>query len=193
MYFVMTCLSPLQRDHAVLKHRKDHPLRSWHSGTPFRPEAAQAHKQPPAEPILARILPGDEGEMAELWDNPVPLMTRRLYERLSASGVDNLDIYTAEIREEASGRVYDEYVAFNLIGKVAAADLNASTYTDTHPPMIDGGFTSLHIDAGKARNLLLFRLAEAVNAIVAHERIKSAVESAGIRTLTFIPPEHWGT
>jgi uncharacterized protein YbjT (DUF2867 family) len=107
--------------------------------------------------------------------------------------VDNLDIYTAEIREEASGRVYDEYVAFNLIGKVAAADLDASTYTDTRPPMIDGGFTSLQIDAAKARNLLLFRLAEAVNAIVVHERVKSAVESAGIRTLTFIPPQQWGT
>ncbi len=193
MYFVMTCLSPLQRDHAVLQHKKDHPFRSWHSGTPFRREAAQPYKQPPAEPILARIAPGDEGEMAELWDNPVPLMTRRLHDRLVASGVDNLDIYTAEIREEASGRVYDQYVAFNLIGKVAAADLDASTYTDTRPPMIDGGFTSLHIDAAKSRNLLLFRLAEAVNAIVVHEKVKSAVESAGIGTLTFIPPERWGT
>ena len=66
MYFVMTCLSPLQRDHAVLKHRKDHPLRSWHSGTPFRPEAAQAHKQPPADDDET----AGEGGVLLIWHGP---------------------------------------------------------------------------------------------------------------------------
>lgn len=193
MYFVMTCLSSDDEDHAILQHKRDHPFRSWHSGNPFRADAAQPYKRPPAHPVVARIEAGDEGAMAEFWDNPVPLMTRRLHERLLAAGIDNLDVYGAEIREEGTGKIHSDYVAFNLIGKVAAADLKRSKHTGSEPPVIDGGFTSLQIDAGKARQLLLFRLAEAVNAILVHERVKTALEAAGIDTLTFLPPDQWGT
>src|SRR6266446_3060131 len=116
MYFVMTCLSPLERDHATVQHTRDHPFRSWHSGNPFGAGAPQPYKRPPAEPVVATIQQGDEGTMAEFWDNPVPLMTKRLYETLLGAGVDNLDAYAAEIREAASQAVHTNYVAFNLIG-----------------------------------------------------------------------------
>lgn len=43
----------------------------------------------------------------------------------------------------------------------------------------------------KTRGTLMFRLAEAVNAIVIHEKVKAAVQAAGIDTLTFMPPEDW--
>ena len=193
MYYVMTCLSPIEADHAVIQHKKDHPFRSWHSGSPFRAEAAQGYKKPPQTPIVAIIEKGDEGVMAEFWDNPVPLMSRKLYERLLSAGIDNLEVYPAEIREAASGKVHSDYVAFNLIGSVAAADLKGSKYTDTEAPSIDGGFTSLKLDELKAKGLLLFRLAEAVNAIVVHEKIKAHIEGGNITTLTFLPPERWGT
>jgi hypothetical protein len=193
MYYVMTCMSPTEADHAVIKHKKDHPFRMWHAGTPFRADAAQAYKKPPQTPIVATIEEGDEGVMAEFWDNPVPLMTRKLYERLLGAGIDNLEIYPAEIREDASGKVHSDYVAFNLIGSVAAADLQGSTYTGTEKPSIDGGFTSLKLDELKTKGLLLFRLAEAVNAIVVHEAIKAHIEAGNITTLTFLPPENWGT
>lgn len=193
MYYVMTCLSPIEDGHAVINHKRDHPFRSWHSGTPFRAEATQPYKHPPQVPIVTTIEKGDEGVMAEFWDNPVPLMTRKLYQLLVGSGVDNLDVYPAEIREEVSGKIHSDYVAFNLIGSFAATDLQASKYTDNEAPQTDGGFTSLKLDESKAQGLLLFRLAEAVNAIVVHEKIKMQIEASTITTLTFLPPERWGT
>jgi hypothetical protein len=35
----------------------------------------------------------------------------------------------------------------------------------------------------------MFRLAEAVNVILVHEKVKTAIEAAGIDTMTFMLPE----
>jgi hypothetical protein len=192
MYFVMLCLSSYKQDHAFLTYEPDDPLRSWASGNRFRNDpAAPPDEQPPPEPVRATIAAGDEGLMAEFWDNPVPLMTRRLHGRLTEAGVDNLDTYTAEIREEATGRIYDDYVAFNIIGKVSAADLAKSSHDPNTGPMISKDFDSLTVNEESARGGLFFRLAESVNAILVHQSVRDHLEAAGIDTLTFLEPEQW--
>jgi hypothetical protein len=57
--------------------------------------------------------------------------------------------------------------------------------------MISMDFNSLAIDEAAAGGALLFRLAESVNAIVVHERVRRHLEASGITTLTFIEPEDW--
>ena len=129
--------------------------------------------------------------MLELWDAPLPLMTRRLYEALRKAGVDNVDAYTAEIVNPKSGQTWD-YVAFNIVGKIPAADLEKSKIAPSSTERgISMDFDSLSIDERAARGALLFRLAESVNAIVVHECVKRHVEQIGIDTLTFVVPEHW--
>jgi hypothetical protein len=124
--------------------------------------------------------------MAEFWDSPVPVMTKRLFTALQQAGVTNIESYHAEISDPAANKTWDNYVAFNIVGKIKAADLKKSS----QDPMIPW-FDSVAIDVPATREALLFRLAESVNAIVVHEKVKQHLEANGIDTLTFIPPEQW--
>jgi|RhiMetdeSRZDD1v2_1073273.scaffolds.fasta_scaffold1662826_1 hypothetical protein len=193
MYYVMTCLSPDVGYLAMLSYEPDHPSRSWAQADKFstNPEDP-AYLRAPPEPVRAQVKKNRSGVMAEFWDDPVPLMTKRLFKALEAAGVRNIDLYKAEIFDPNTGTTYKDYVAFNIVGKVAAADL-ARASVDTRSPerMIAMDFNSLAIDEAAAGGALLFRLAESVNAIVVHERVKNYLEANGINTLTFIEPEDW--
>jgi hypothetical protein len=193
MYYIMHCFSPTEGDLAMLTYKPDHPFRSWSSGTRFSSNPNDPpFRRPPPEPVRANVKPGYDGVMAEFWDNPVPLMTQRLFKALQAAGVTNIDAYQAEIIDPAKQTVHKNYVAFNIVGKIAAADLKSSTFDASLPErMISMDFGSVTIDEQAARGGLLFRLAESVNAIVVHERIRESLETNGINTLTFVPPEQW--
>lgn len=178
MYYMLHCFSPPDADLAMLSYRPDHPLRRWTAGQRF--------ENPPPEPVRATVKAGYSGVMAEFWDVPVPLMTKRLHEALVAAGVSNLDVFQAEITDPSTQQVYTDYVAFNLIGKVAAADMDKSVYDPSIP-----WFDAVAINNLAARGQLLFRLAESTNAIMIHEGVKARLEAAGINTLTFVPPDKW--
>lgn len=192
MYYVMLCLSSREEDTAIITYEPDDPFRSWGSGNRFSEDPnAPAYEQPPNEPIIASIAPGDEGMMSEFWDDPVPLMTNRLFQAMQAAGIDNIDTYVAEIHEESTGKVYSDYLSFNIIGTVAAADLEKSTFDPETGPLISRDFDALVINNEATLGTLIFRLAESVNAIVVHEKVKQQIENSGINTLTFLPPEKW--
>ncbi|XXT19894.1 hypothetical protein WME94_57700 [Sorangium sp. So ce429] len=184
MYWIMLCPSPVHGDHALLEHEPDDPFRSWMSGARF--------EDPPPEPIVATVMPGYSGVMAELWQVPVPLMTERLLAVLRRAGVDNLDTYHAEVHDTETKEVRTDYVAFNVIGLVMAADLNRALFDVDQPDRkISMFFDALAIDDTAAMSLLMFRLGEAVNTLVVHERVKQAVEAAGLNTIRFLTPEDW--
>jgi hypothetical protein len=168
----------------MLRYSPDIPFRRWASGARF--------KAPPSEPVVATIKEGYAGIMAEFWTNPVPVMTKRLLRALEQGGVTNLDTYRAEIHDPASGAIYHDHVAFNIIGVVSAADLKNSQFDPTQEDRkISMLFDAVAIDAGKAHDLLLFRLAESVNAIMVHQKVRQHIEASGIDTLTFVEPEDW--
>jgi hypothetical protein len=184
MYFMLHCFSPPNADNAMLSYKPDDPLRSWAEGARF--------DDPPPEPVRAEVKRGYAGNMAEFWDDPVPLMTKRLLAALRGAGVDNLDTYKAVIVDPASKKEYPDYVAFNIVGTIAAADLKKSKMDPNNPTrMIAADFDSVTIDPKAPRGALMFRLAESVNAIVVHEKVKRAIEASGITTLTFVAPEDW--
>lgn len=183
MYFVLSCMSPLHAHKALITYEPDDPWRNWQMGRRFTAD--------PPVPVSATIEPGESGEMVEMWDGPLPLMTRRLAQALRRAGVDNLDLYEAEILDVESGTLHRGYVAFNVIGAVAAADLAKSDYRAEGGPLISVDFDSLYVDERKARGALLFRLAESINAILVHESVKSSIEAEGIDTLTFSGPAQW--
>lgn len=177
-YYVLHCLSPDDAEHAMLSYIEDDEDRSWHAGKRF--------DRPPAEPIQVEIDPDLPGVIPEFTDQPLPLMTTRLHEALRRAGVANLDVYKAVITDPNSGRTFSSHVAANIIGVVAAADLRKSNYDPSIP-----WFDSLSINTTATRGALLFRLAESVNAILIHERVKESLDKQGINTLTYIPPEQW--
>jgi hypothetical protein len=184
MYFILHCFSPPDCDNAMLTHRSDDPRRVWCSGARFA--------VPPPQPVRAEVKPDYEGNMAEFWDNPVPLMTRRLHTALLNAGVANLDVYPAEIFDPHTKTTHRDYLAVNIIGAVAAADLKASSFDSSlSERMISMDFDSIVMNQAAIRGAMLFRLAQSVNAIVVHDRVRRCLLESGINTLTFVPPEDW--
>ena len=123
---------------------------------------------------------------------PVPVMSVELVEVLAEAGVNNLELFDAVLHDPVSGRDFSNYKAFNVVGKVAAADMEASTRMGvSNSTLISVDFDSLVLDEGKCFGLKLFRLAEQVGAIVVDESIKSAIERSGIPGIFFYASGEW--
>lgn len=188
LYSILNCEDPDEGYLARLSYMPDDPRRSWILGERF--------SVPPPEPVRATIrgLDDDDTVMAELWKSPVPVMSRRLLGALQQAGVSNLDVYPAVLSDPSSGKDYDDFVAFNVIGKISAVDLTRSRLApgpvdQRHSMSID----QLLLDEARIQGALMFRLAEAVSTIIVHASIKAHVEGAGFDTLTFYEPSDWAT
>lgn len=121
-----------------------------------------------------------------------PLMRDDLVHALQTSGIDNLELFPATIKDPKTGITTYNFKAFNIIGLVACADMDASEVMGTSDSeILDVDFSSLVIDESKTHNLPLFRLAEACSAIIVHERVKEAIEAHKIPGMVFYGPGEW--
>jgi hypothetical protein len=145
------------------------------------------------EPILYDLDPERLGNLEILYDaEPIPVMHISLLEALKAAGVDNLQTYDAVIRDLTNGIEYKDYKAFNVVGKVAAADMGGSTMMGTSDStMIDADFDRLVLNEAKCAGKLLFRLAENITAIIVDERVKVEIEERGIKGIFFYASGQW--
>lgn len=158
----------------------------WTSGARFA--------QPISEPIgvtLKPFSPYDQSEeIAEYIKGPIPLFRDDLIEALQEAGVDNLDLYQAELIDPDNGRHYRTHKAVNVIGVIAAADLERSTaIVNPGGPIIDVSFDSLVLDENKTRGALMFRLAEATGEILVHRSVRDHLRQKGFTNLWFINPK----
>lgn len=164
----------------------DQPGIFWTSGARFA--------QPMSEPIevtLKPFSPYDQSEeIAEYIKGPIPLFRDDLIAALQEAGVDNLDLYQAELIDPDNGRRYKTHKAVNVIGVVAAADLERSAaIVNPGGPIIDVSFDSLVLDETKARGALMFRLAEAAGEILVHRSVRDHLRQKGYTKLWFINPK----
>ena len=127
-----------------------------------------------------------------MYSASIPLMRDDLLKALSDAGVDNLETFRAVLRDPFSNKDLKNYKAVNIVGVVSAADADKSERMDgSDSEMIDVDFSSLVIDESRTGGALMFRLAEAVNAIVVHEKVKNAIEKRGIPGMIFYGPGEW--
>lgn len=180
---MIACEAPNGRYPAMISYYPDKPGRSWMLGSRFI--------EPVIEPVVVKVRFRNKSTLLEMFDVPVPLMTDRLHKILLDAGVSNLDVYTAKLTDKDNGKIYDGYLAFNIVGVISAADLSKSEFEAPDGPLVSVDFISLTIDENKTGGALMFRLAESVNGIVVHKSIKKAIESAGIDTIKFISPKEW--
>jgi hypothetical protein len=153
----------------------------WVSGHRFKTQ--------PKEPVVVEIQ--EENEHAELlpFFGTATLMSDAFYEALREAGVDNLDVYDARIQSGDGSVVYEGYKAFNVIGMVQAADLSRTVFNDpSGSRLIDAGIENLAIDPKKTKDLLMFRLAEYVAAVIVHEKVKRAIEAKKFPYIVFREP-----
>jgi hypothetical protein len=147
-------------------------------------------QQRPAGPVEIAAVPygGYQGGPDEYMDSNVPLMSKRLKEAIEAAGADNLNFYPITLRNAETGETY-EYFAFNLIGLIDVVDLGQSTMTSHDGDFIgDTAISDLAVEEEAARGLLMFRLKQKFSVILAHKKIKEAVEAVGIPSVKFIEP-----
>ena len=159
-------------------------VEGWYSGQPFEAKVK--------EPIRLQWDPHSTGPKKSYYKPIIPLFRKDLLKALREAGVDNLDCYQTEISDTKAQGDSHEYLAVNVIGLVAAADLSLSEYADpSGTGLIDMDFDLLVIDPKKARGMKMFRLAECASGIVIHQSVKKHLESKGGFGLTFVLPEEW--
>jgi hypothetical protein len=129
-YYVAMPASDEDGNMMGVTYTPDHPARSCVTGRAWSDSpSAKPWEQPPSEPVrLARKHGREEAPFPSLLREPVPLVSDRLLVVLRAAGVDNLEVYRAELRY-ADGRVAaDDYHVFDLVGLVRGADLGKSSF-----------------------------------------------------------------
>jgi hypothetical protein len=196
-YYVLNCLSPMRVNFFHLEVDDDASTPLWARGSLLSPDHHSDFSRAPPEPIEVQTIidPTDRNRIyPELTWHPIPLFSRRLVRVLRGAGVSNLQIFETRLSQPLGepAPAADHYLAVNVIGCIAAADMKRSSLNpDVSERMISADFNALVIDDAKAGGQLMFRLAENVSAVLVHERVKAAVEAAGIDTLTWIPPGRW--
>jgi Immunity protein family (Imm11) len=183
MYYALSPTADKDGDMMALIWKPDTRGRTWITGAKYNSDAATPpHKRPPPEPVQLTIDKSrQKAPFPTFLRMPVPLMHNKLLEVVRGAGVDNIDAYRAELFYPDGKLASSDYHAFNLLGLVKAADLGKSKFDPEQPNrMVAMGFDSLVIDPNAAQALLMFRLAENASTIVIHERVKAAIEAAGI-------------
>jgi len=189
-YYVLMCLTPWFTKSASLGPPPDvDGVESWISGRYI--------DVPVPQPLEFEVEideddrePEEPGQLLEMYDYGVVLMTERLVNALREAGVDNLQAFDAVIRDPRTNRVVTDYKVVNVVGVIAAADMGKSKLYEPPDgaPLIDVSFDSLAIDEKRAGGQLLFRLAESLSAIIVHDRVKQHLLARGFDMLTFRDP-----
>jgi hypothetical protein len=153
----------------------------WHGGIKF--------SSPPTESLNLKINldEPDAGEFPDYVSSPIPLITERLKSVLDSCGISNVDYFPVNIINADKFDNFPKYFAFNIVGKIAAADRDKSKYFEAFGEMGATIFDSFVLNENAVKNLEFFRLAEQSFTILVSERVKIACEVAGIDTLRFIP------
>lgn len=123
----------------------------------------------------------------------MPVWRDDLVEAMRDAGVDNLDAYAVQISTPEGTELYENYKAVNIIGLIAAADMEKSSF-EIHDniPLVDVSFDKLVLDESKTHGALIFRLAENATTILVHEKLMNYLESKPIKNLDYLPLETVG-
>jgi len=192
MYYILDCDEPqTENGEAVMKIGNTFEVGevwSWKSGQRF--DADERSFDTPIR-IPFEPLRGYQGPPVEMRDLGIPIMSERLYKAIVDSGVTNVEWFDAEVLKTSTSERF-AYKAYNVVGLVAAADMTKSEWqSDDGIPIADVSFDELVLDETKARGALLFRLAENVNALLVHQRVRDHIEAAGISTVKFMAAQDW--
>ncbi len=104
---------------------------------------------------------------ADFYEYP-NLMSDRMIEALRDAGVDNLQLFDADITNDSTGEKLTGYRVVNVLGLVSAVDTNASKGRALAHKQF---FEKLVIDPSRAGGRLMFRLAESLNDIIIAEPV----------------------
>lgn len=112
----------------------------------------------------------------------IPVMSDSLVKVIRSAGVDNFQVFPAVLRNPEIGEEWDGYWAVNVIGLIAAANLDKSKADTIMEGDSEGvgvpllGFHTLVLDKKKTRNSAMFRLAESSDILLVHDRVLAHIK-----------------
>lgn len=120
-------------------------------------------------PLVYSTNAGAGDEVRDFLRGSFSIASSRFVELVQQSGVQNLQIFPAEVRSETDGHIWHDYVGINVLGLISCAVLSESTYDEIMPGHYI--FDELSIDANKANGALMFRLREHPPTIIIHRSV----------------------
>lgn len=188
MYYVLECPKKYTKFGQVLYaiHNLDQIVdKPWKTGEPFLFDVPV--------PISYEFEPlrGYEGLPPEFTDLGTPIMSAKMVKALLGAGVDNIQFYDVILTNKITQEKYS-YHAFNIVGLIAAANLEESDWSSFENSTVGSvSFNHLVLDEQKCRGALVFRMAENLGTILVHDTVKRAIENAGIDSVIFHNPEDY--
>lgn len=148
---------------------------------------------PPVTPLKAVLEPYDATDPEQspnaspLYLSRIPLMRDDLVKAFQEAGVDNFELFDAQIKDPDNGKIYTNYKAVNIVGMLQAADMGKSIaeIPDDGIALINTSFDELHLDSSKTRGFPMFRLAENNNAICVIDRVAEHVKLKNFPNVRF--------
>lgn len=137
-------------------------------------------------PVLFELDTDVEGRrMPTLFMVPAFVARRELFDTLLAAGVDNVEAVPAVITDPETGAAHHDYLVLNVVGRLAAADLDASEAADLGDGMhvVD----RLVLDPARTPGALIFRLDEDPVLVVVADDVRDRLLAAGFTDIHFEP------
>jgi len=143
---------------------------------------------PPAAPLIFTLDPDDAAAPQSIYDGIVSLWSEPLMQAMRAAGVDNLQAHPAVLEDPRRRLPPAGFWAVNVIGVVAAVDLEASDLSADATER--GALEPWHfvLDEARAAPFRIFRLAESPDLILVDEGVRRAIERSGLTDVILTRP-----
>ncbi len=117
------------------------------------------------------------------------VFSSRLLQVLARAGVGNLQYFPLHVVNPATREINADYQLANVLGRVAAVDLERSDVELYRgAPRGIQFINALALDASRVGGLPLFRLEEHAQVLIAQRRVRDACVEAGITGVVFVDP-----
>ncbi|AZZ90656.1 hypothetical protein EUZ85_07960 [Hahella sp. KA22] len=126
----------------------------------------------------------DSHHMPSYFRASAPIFSDELIAALQECGVENLETYNLDLFDPDNGQTYTNYKVVNIVGLIAAADMQQSD----EPSLNEVDTDSLINGTSKTGGRYFFRLAESTNTLIVHEKVKQHLLAKGFTDLAFYEP-----
>ena len=187
-YYILDCIT----DHPVSTASHDDKFMFYDMGR------GRPLNKPKDIPIISYLDLGYEpdknpGIIKPWYKDTIPLFRQDLLTAIIESGVDNLEIYDAILKDVHNGIDYMDYKAVNVIGLIDCIDKGETKIAglDTLGGLLPDMIDSLSISEEKTNGLLMFRMPTSISAIIVHEKVKKSIKKNKIPYMYFHKPQEW--
>jgi hypothetical protein len=143
---------------------------------------------PPTGPQMFTLGEAVDDEPSSMYDGLIPLWSEKLLGAMREAGVDNVEAFPAVLLDGRSGKQWNAYWAVNIVGLVAAVDLQGSGLVGGADERGDLDAEGFVLDQKKADPFHIFRLAESPDLVLVDEQVRRAIERRELLDIEFKRP-----